>query len=235
MKKLITVRADSNISGYTDITLPLIKKYAEKWGADFKLLTEEFTYSTVSDGKFHYRILKLGDLLDEYDKILNLDADIIINKNCPNPFEVFNEDYIYTCLEDKGSRKMQRHQVINNIQKQFGNIGWRNEYINTGFFMVSKKHKDIFQPIKNTYWNGFGFDDALLGYNIKKLKLDIKDIGYKYNHMIMFNEAWNGKPKRFNSFIIHYAGAGVFDNKIPNKFKQIKKDFNTIYEEIGVE
>lgn len=228
MKYLVTVRADEGIKGYTEITLPLIEKKAKEWGADFKLLTKDST--CPSDGRFHFRILELYNLLDEYDRILNLDADILITDKCPNPFEVIDEDKIGTNLEDKGSRRGARHNTMRQVQAQWGNIGWTEGYINTGFFMVSKMHKPIFEDL-GKFWTGFGFDDVQLGYQIKKNGFKFQPLDYTWNHMIMYNEPWNGSPNRFESKIIHYAGRGIFEGGVRTKIEQIKKDYARIYGE----
>ncbi|MAE81332.1 MAG: hypothetical protein CMB80_01260 [Flammeovirgaceae bacterium] len=236
MKALVTVRADSNIAGYADITMPLLEKKAGEWGADFLRLTEEFQYSDVSDGRYHYRILELHNLLDVYDRILNLDADMLITPSCPNPFEEFTDDAVVTCLEDKGSRQSPRREVMRELQEKFGPVGWQEGYVNTGFFMTSRKHRNIFQKIQGQVWNGFGFDDALLSYNIALHKHDIQDAGYRWNHMTMFSEPWAGSLDRFKSYIIHYAGGGIFDLGAINhqgdgidRLDQIYRDYKILY------
>lgn len=228
MKLLVTVRADEGIKGYTETTIPLIKKKAEEWGSDFKLLITDSNCS--GDGRFHFRILELYDLLDEYDRILNLDADIIITDNCPNPFEVIDEDKIGTNLEDKGSRQGPRRQTMRQVQNQWGDIGWKCDYINTGFFMVSKIHKPIFKDL-GKFWTGFGFDDVQIGYQIKKNGFEFQELDYTWNHMIMYAEPWNGNPDRFKSKIIHYAGRGIFEHGVNSKIEQIKRDYKKIYVE----
>jgi hypothetical protein len=49
----------------------------------------------------------------------------------------------------------------------------------------------------------------------------------KWNHMTMFSEPWNGNANRFDSYIIHYAGKGVFDKT--SRMEQIKSDKDIIY------
>ena len=41
MKRLIITRADDNIKAMTDITLPIMREYAEKCIADFKILSHD--------------------------------------------------------------------------------------------------------------------------------------------------------------------------------------------------
>tara|TARA_Y100000592_G_scaffold100786_1_gene182784 strand:+ start:8965 stop:10536 length:1572 start_codon:yes stop_codon:yes gene_type:complete len=227
-KLLITTRADAGIKEMTDITHPIIKKYAEKVGADFMVLSH-VPPSDSGDGRPHYRILKHYELHEKYDRILHIDSDMIIMPNCPNLFEVVPYDKIGTVLEDKGSRKPARHNLIQSAQDKFGHIGWNSEYINTGIILTSKCHRDIFQAIDGEYWTGFGSDDVQLGYLIKKNGFEIMDLPFQYNHMTMFSEPWNGSPNRFKSNIIHYGGRGVFDENVKTKMDQIRKDYDRIY------
>jgi len=228
MKLALVTRADDNIKEMTDITFPPIKNYANKIGADFIILSENPPFLTADD-KPHYRILKVYDILNEYDRVLCLDADMLINKNCPNIFDIVPEDMIGSIYEDKGSRRYDRHQKILGIQNAWGNVGWREGYTNAGTFVLSSMHKNIFLPHKNQYWLEWGSVDVHLSYNIHKYGFKVKELEYKWNHMTMFSESWLN-ANRFESFIIHYAGGGIFErDTIKTRIEQIKKDYETIY------
>lgn len=230
-KLLVVTRSDSRIKEMTDITHPIIKKFAEKWGAEFRIF-EEREWPVHPR---HYRIMELGELLNVYDRALCIDSDVIITPNCDkNPFEVVPESKIGTVLEDVGSRQGRRRELIRKVQSQYGNVGWEQGYINTGFFVVSKRHKDIFQSINATdYWGGFGFDDVTLGYQIHAKKHEIYDLHYKWNFTTMFSEKWCG-GNRFKAFVIHYAGNGIFEDGVKNRLEQIKKDYGVIYGKSGL-
>ena len=225
MKRLIVTRADSGVAAMAALTHPLLKHYAEVWDADFMNLTHK-TDCTEGDGIRHYRIMKLYDLLDDYDKIVCLDTDTIIQPSCPNLFEVIADDHIGTIFEDIGSRKDQRRLLIAQAQAKFGQVGWSRGYINNGVFIVSSMHKPIFQKINGEYWTGFGSDDVLLGWQIHKHGFKIHQLGYKFNHMSMFSEPWNRSASRFDSHIIHYAGGAKFPgNKAAKNTTQDKVSF----------
>ncbi len=232
-KLLVITRCDEKIKPVTDITHPIIKKFAKDWNADF-LKLEEYV-DCPDDGKYHYRILEFYDLLEKYDRILHIDSDILINKNCPNVFKIVPENKIGTIYEDKGSRTEARRKLIIEIQEAFGDVGWKSGYINTGFFLVSKQHQKIFEKINGKLWMDIGWDDVHLGYNVHKYNFEVYELPYQFNHMTMFSEPWNGNANRFDSYIIHYAGKGIFDIKKFRKFtpkariKQIKRDFKKIY------
>ena len=99
MKRAIFTRADENIREMTDITHPILKRYAKKCDADFIISKEDDKYHP------HYRILQLYDLFKEYDRILCLDSDILILKSCPDIFNLVPVPQIASIYEDKGSRK----------------------------------------------------------------------------------------------------------------------------------
>ena len=229
MKLLITSRADDHIKELTDLTFPIIKKFADNWKADF-LRLDHVSGCKSGHGKWHYRILKHYELFDKYDRILHIDADILINKTCPNIFNIIDPSKIGTVFEDVGSRASKRQDLIQSVQNKFGDVGWKTGYINTGVFLTSKIHRDIFQKIQNEYWTGFGYDDVHLGYLINKIKHPVQSMPFQFNHMSMFSEGWNNKADRFDSHMLHYAGNGIFQKgKFKNKIEQIKSDKKIIW------
>jgi|3_EtaG_2_1085321.scaffolds.fasta_scaffold75843_2 hypothetical protein len=233
MSKLaIVTRADENIKEMSDITHVPMREYAERCGADFKILSHDPPFMT-EDNKPHYRCLKIIDLFDEYDRILMLDSDMLINKDCPNLFDLVPEDCIGSIYEDIGSRRGNRLSRMQQIQSVFGDVGWRDHYTNAGTFMLSKMHKNIFAPVDGNYWTSTeGNVDVHMSYNIHKYGYKVFELDYRWNHMTMFSEAWNNNADRFQSYIIHYGGNGIFDMGDPNitgRIKQIKKDYMRIY------
>lgn len=204
-KRLIATRCDENNSTISAITHEVLKKYADKCGADFLV---------ISDCKglhMHYRILQFYDLFAEYDKILSVDSDILITNKCPNVFEVVPDGMIASVYEDVGSRKADRRSRIKAIQKQFGDIGWETGYINTGFALFPKEYRDLFKiGSENDLWIGLGFDDLFLGYRIKKFGCNFYELPITYNFMSLFSENWQNFKTRGEAFVLHYAGQGGF-------------------------
>jgi lipopolysaccharide biosynthesis glycosyltransferase len=229
MKKALITRADNNIKKMTDVTFIPMKEYAKRIDADFIVLDHKPQLLT-DDNKTHYRILKVREILEEYDRVLLLDADMIVNKDIPNIFDIVPEDKIGSIYEDKGSRKPDRINKIKNIQSIWGDVNWKEGYTNAGTFVMSKQHRDIFLPHNNQYWVGWGSADLHMSYMAHKLGFNIHELPFTWNHMTMFSESWNGNADRFNSQIIHYAGGGVFDKgKVSNRFDQILNDYKEIY------
>lgn len=236
-KRLMITRCDSKAQKLADITHEILKCYATLWKADFKVIGDE-EGDTGDYEENHYRIFKVADYLDEYDRVLIIDSDVIIMPGTPNIFEVVDPEKIGSIYEDIGSRGEQRGHIIEGIQRKYGDVGWRQGYINTGVFVVSKKHKSIFQKINGELWTGFGYDDALIGYNIHKFNFEVQELSFKFNHMSMFSEPWNNNANRFDSYIIHYAGNANFPddlsgrtsktNSLEDRIKLIKNDIDRI-------
>jgi len=227
MKKLIVTRADDGIKEMAEITHPFLKAYAEKCGADFKVF-EPIDYPVH---KYHYRIMQLREMLEDYDRALSIDSDVLICHDCPNIFDKVPETHIATVFEDVGTRRSQRRGLIGKIQKRWGNVGWESGYMNTGFALFSKCHREIFNKIENTYWDGFGYDDLHLMYQAKKMGFPIHELPYWYNTMTLFCEKWNNSPSRFDSYVIHYAGVGVFIPKFTgSRLNQIRHDAKKLKE-----
>lgn len=226
MRLLITTRCDLNIQQMTNMTHPLIEQYARRVGADFLPLSHATPFQ--GDGKWHYRIFALNALLMSYDRIVHFDSDMVINPWCPNIFETVPETHVGTIFEDVGSRQASRRMYIGDVQRQWGNVGWTAGYINTGVFVVSRCHRNIFCTNAGQVWNGFGYDDVHLGYMIHKFGHPVYELPFQWNHMTMFSEDWNGNANRFNSYIMHYAGKGVFDKDVDSRNEQIRRDITII-------
>jgi hypothetical protein len=237
-KFAMVTRCDENVEELTKVTHPILMDYAVQWGCDFITLDQKEEWMTDYE-LAHYRILRVRELLEKYERILVIDSDVVIMPSCPNPFEVVPEDKIGSIYEDKGSREALRQGVIISIQERFGDVGWEEGYINTGFFVVSRQHSNIFQKINDQLWTGFGYDDALLGYNIHKFGHEVYELPFQFNHMSMHSESWNGEASRFNSFVIHYAGLARFpddrsgrvvtgDNNMADRIILIKNDIERI-------
>jgi len=230
MKLLMVTRSDKKFAPIASLTHPILQIFAKKWNADFIILSKNHNCCHTKHGNILYRILDIYDLLGIYDRVLNLDSDMVINKNCPNLFEIIPDDKIGVIFEDKGSRRENRLTRIKRIQRAWGNIGWKQNYINIGTFLVSRLHKKIFTPFAGRYWEQLGFADVHFGYQIHRLKFKIFELSWRYNHTSMFSEPWNGAPSRFNSHIIHYAGQGQFPDKGKrSRVQLIKDDIKRIY------
>ena len=229
MKSAIVTRSDNKIKSLSDLTHPFLKKYAKKCDSDFIILSQE-PIIWVNNNRPHYRILECKNLLKKYQRLLLLDTDMLILPNCPNVFQEVPYDCIGSIFEDKGTRKPDRLSRMRDIQNKWGDIGWNSGYTNAGTFVISSCHDHIFDSVNGKYWEGRGSVDVHFSYMARKHNYKFHELSFKWNHMTMFSESWNKNADRFQSYIIHYAGRGIFDKDVSDRILQIKKDIKTIYE-----
>jgi len=228
MKLALVTRSDENIREMSDLTHPGIRAYADKCGADFIIYDHEPEIWT-DDKKPHYRILKAIETFEEYDRILFMDTDVVINPNCPNIFDVVPPECIGSVFEDKGSRQKKRRKLIKAIQGRWGDVGWREGYTNAGVLVASRQHVRMFEPHKGEYYLGWGSVDVHMSYKAHQYGMQMMELPFQWNHMTMFSQAWNDSPDRFNSNIIHYAGRNkkLFGGKV-SRLEQMRRDQKTI-------
>jgi hypothetical protein len=239
--KLICTRSDASQEEKAKISHPLMEKYALKCKADFLVLNfglphGSMYYNNNQGLVCHYRIMKLGELLGVYGRIANFDTDMIINKDAPNIFDFVPEDTIGGVCENIGisgasdQRKDAYIKIMDDTQKEWGKIEWNGKYLNAGMLVVSQQHKNIFTSNNGHYWLRDGTEQTHLAYMIGKHKHKITELSFKWNHMSMFSEPWNNSADRFKSYIIHYAGRGIFDGgSVTDKVMQMQRDYQTIY------
>jgi len=224
MKLLMTTRASETVAVFSHISHPILKKYAKKWGTDFMILDE------MPNENDYLRLLRLYELFGEYDRIVHIDTDMIITKTCPNMFEIVPYDTMGFVCEDKGSRLKNRRAQIAHIKRVYGgNENWVSGYFNSGVFIVSRVHKEIFTKINGKFWGVDmewveGADQTHFSYQLMKQGHKYIDLGFKFNHSHMFSEPWNGSPSRFDSHIIHYGGGAYFPGKGNRSRLQLMRD-----------
>lgn len=206
-----------------DLTWPLIIDYAKRVNSDYILI--DHPHMNLKDVGFEKYYL--GEIINEYDRILYLDIDIIVKPNCPNMFEVFSEiDNFYAFIEDQYffvNPVVDRQESIQKSQEILGNIGWNFGYFNSGVMLFGKKHANLFD-IPKKYVTDMR-EQTQLNYDCKRLGIWVNDIGLRYNKMDFINPL-----DRFDAHMIHYAGRGFTDkwNDLAAKVQQMKQDLNLL-------
>jgi len=228
VKTCVCTRADSGIQEMINISHPIIRSKCKEWDADFIILDRD-----ISPLSTHYRILEFSGLLDKYEMVLSLDTDMIITPRCPNPFDWFGLNaygQVVTVFEDQGSRQEDRVQRMSSAVKFYGSEKeWVNGYPNSGFMLFPKECQEYFTGQNYPLWEKSGYDDVYLGFLINELSIPVRGAHHKWNHMTMFSEPWSKSRNRFESYIIHYAGQGIFDYGVKTRIEQMKLDKERLY------
>jgi len=163
---------------WTKLTIPLMKKYAEKHGYEFKLISDKFT--SEKNAKEHK--CSIYQLLDTYDRILYLDDTCIIHPKCPDLFNLVSENLLGVLIESPTFFELT--QTLKNACMTYNgfyddkDIRW----FNSGVMVISRQHKEMFLPSKFYLVNGF-FDQAYFNATRIKNNIEIYDLTEKYNYL----------------------------------------------------
>lgn len=156
----------------------------------------------------------VGRLLERYERIVRLDCDILVTPRCPNVFDIVPESGLGVVYEDVGGRAEQRRQQMERVAQTMGGPHWGAErYFNSGVVVASRRHRDAFDltdrdrdAIRAGDLAGCK-EQNLLNWKVRELGLEVHALDFRYNHLSMFSERWNGRARRLESFILHYAGS----------------------------
>ena len=192
MKALLTIAVGSGFHEIAALTHPWIEGYARQVGADFISLHTDAAAP-------HFEKCRIAAFLDTYDRILYMDTDIIVNDGCPDIFDQVPEDafgawFVNPMIPGRFADRIAR------VQQVLGEIGWTENYFNSGVMVLSRVHRAIFDN-PGEYADDF-FEQTLLNYRVQKGRYRTVDIGYRWNHTGVVQSR-----QRLQSHFIHYAGS----------------------------
>jgi hypothetical protein len=201
MKKLIvTLDINNYTKEITDITYPYMKSYADKIGADFKIITErKYPNEPVICEKFQvYNISK------NYDWTILIDCDAIIHPNCPDLTEIYEKDTVLLNGYDLYPLRFKHNNYTKRDGRNIGACPWVTVF--------SDWTRHLWEPYENarSYINqinllhlekNFGYSpehiltDYFVSLNIAKYGLKVKTILF---------DIFNNHPNiTFQPFLIH--------------------------------
>lgn len=210
MKTLVlTIAMGEYHQKMAEITHPLIKSYAEKIGADFKVISEQ----KISETTPHWEKFQIYDFSKTYDHILFLDTDIIVRNDCPNLFELVSHEKIGAFNESPFARREKK--IMDKVTRAYDKTlaDWDGRYFNTGVLVLSKTHQKFFKkPEKEV--DDF-YEQSYLNLVFALEKTPMFELDFRFNRMACMDK-YTGEP-RLSAYIVHYAGyenpnpAVVFD------------------------
>jgi lipopolysaccharide biosynthesis glycosyltransferase len=228
MKKAIcTLCIGEEAELFAPYSHPIMQQYANRIGAEFIVFREKkvnyIACNTINPTKFEK--YQLYDVLREYDRAAFLDNDILITPYANNIFRTVSPTKIGGVFEDFGTEMEDRRKIIIDAQKVLGDLGWKSDYMNSGVFVVSKCHQDLFKMIFEYGVYDCKYEQTNTNWYIRKAGFEIKNISYKWNYM---RHMWlyYGLDRK-QAYFIHYAGTGFLPNI--SRVEQMKLDFEYFY------
>ena len=193
-----------NINNYfpemMEITIPLMKKYANKIGANFV----EITKRKFPDWHIHYEKMQIYELGMDCDWNIFFDGDILVN---PNMYDITKLDITKILLKDGYRADIKFTDFIND---------GRNMGISSWFLASSKYCHKIWTPLNITPKNA---TKQIITSNENKRKginsdFYQEELALSYN-LVKYNIDFNGIPE--NSLFHSYES-----NKKEEKLNEIK-------------
>jgi ADP-heptose:LPS heptosyltransferase len=202
MEKLVlTLAVGKNYEIMSNYTHPSIKSYAQRVDADFVSITESVCTSPHWE-KFN----KITEYLDEYERILYIDSDVLVREDAPDIFDVVPEKSLG--LFNELPFTPQRNQSLYEACREHDIIlkNWDNKYYNTGVMVVPRSFKELFKKPEKESCNFYeqGYFNATLAKYLETSDEKIFGLPYKFNRMTCMDQ-FTGEP-RFSSYFMHYAG-----------------------------
>ena len=236
MKVLLTTIAigDKYLEEYTRLFYESQHNYALKYGYDFKVITDFLDKNIMNRHTISFnKILVCNqEWSKEYDMIIFIDADILINSNAPSLHNYLDYDNRIGII-DEYSQPTSEKRI--QIQKRMGWETSATEYyklcgldintdmvFNSGVLVMQPKlHNEFLVNIYNKYvmksvghYRGFHFEQSCIGYEIQKANM-YKLIDNKFNAVWALtkldNPTFNLNTFFRENYFIHFAGHTDYD------------------------
>jgi len=171
------------------------KQFCDKY--DCELLVWEDLLLPIEQMKITWQRYYMFDILEanniDYDQILIVDADTIVHPDCPN---FFNEtDGKYSAVRNNGSFEWVRRSMDGFSKTLFDDEVpfkvW--DYINCGFQIVNKNHKEFFEYVRNYYLDNqhdvqnaishvkAGTDQTIINFLLRQQNIELNYLPICYN------------------------------------------------------
>ncbi len=199
---VLTVAVGDIYETMSKMTHPTLQNYAKKIGADFLCINKCITSTP------HWEKFQIHNLLNQYERIIYFDTDILIRDDCPNLFDIVPKDQLGMFNEMPFTRG--RNISLIESCKDYGILlpKWDGRYFNTGVMVIPRTWKSVFKKPEREIFNFYeqGYLNAVIHQQLEKVgnEMSVFDLHYPYNRMPCMDE-FTGE-ERFASYVMHYAG-----------------------------
>jgi len=231
MNALVTLAIGSRGERIHSLTGPILRSYAGRCACDYIAIRE--VKVSAEDPRFDK--FQIYDLLATYDRIIYLDADILVMPDCPNLLELVPPERFGAYFDSNGGNGDAedglpdvRGDEIERYQRLCGQIGWKTTYFNSGVMVVQARHREMFDYRHGVVGPTRFPDQTCLNYRLQSARFPWFDIGPTFNHFAAFNRSKRLYASRFASNIIHYAGYNEYYPEASLEL-QIERDIAIAY------
>lgn len=195
-----------------ELTDESVQLYAERHGLEVINLTEPKLDLSVLRWRRRHRNLHLEkfqiyDLLQDFDRIFYLDADVLIRPDAPDIFKEVPANALGVVNEFVGVEAPKRLQEWKAMRRRLGGFEQLPpHYFNAGVMVASRAHRDVFSYHRDSFATGRWPDQNTLNYEAHISATTIHWLDPKWNCMPAFGQRFENAELRRQSWMIHYAG-----------------------------
>lgn len=201
-KAVVVLAVGSKGRELLDITGDGLKAYAARIGADFHAITGEPNQPNFPlEDKF-----RVGQFLDFYERVLYLDADVVVSEDAPNLFDLVPEDRLGITNEWLFGT-WDHFKDIEAIQKANGfTVQKPGAYYNTGLMVLSQPHRAVVAKAGVPYRIYHCAEQDLINARLAEYGTQLHEFGPDL--VWLYFTDTQGKRKEGRPFL-HYAGAST--------------------------
>ncbi len=213
------------------------QRYADQVGADL-VVAEELHYPITLENPRHTASkawtekLYIGELLKQYDRVLYLDADIIVAPHARDIFEIYTDpETLYAFNE---GQLLQRQHVIDKITAIMGPLdNWpqyngKPVYYNVGCMLISQQSplfdvatlEDLQKLCNHIQY----YEQTYFNYLLHREGMKHESISAEFNRMDAL-----GEEGYLDASFIHYAGRGYTNSTLKREARYVN-DFCDLFD-----
>jgi lipopolysaccharide biosynthesis glycosyltransferase len=167
-RAVVTICLGDEFQSVAQLTTPFMEAYANTVHADFIRIDRAERIGPTH----HFEKYQLQQVLDSYDRILYVDADVLIARTAPDLFSLVPQDHFGAYLASAHSRC--HDKAIDQIQEALGRLVWTRDYFNSGVMLVGRAHRDVFDLCHGVYLSFY--EQTQLNYNVRKLRVPLQAV-----------------------------------------------------------
>lgn len=202
-KAIVSAAFGNRYLKMASVTYPTMASYAKSVGAEFIPLKER-RYPQVAG---QWEKLQLRDALDQYDRVIWFDSDVIVRPGAQDLFEMVGEE-TFGAWDEGPSQSWDYAEFIDQWSKRTGvPTAYPGIHLNTGVIVFSKLHRPLFEDppaFPTDHHVQMLWDQGWINYRLAVLGLRWMNIGHWFNHMFITPYGY-----RLQSEIVHYCGTHI--------------------------
>ena len=205
---VVTVAIGSPAQGLESITIPLMREYARRCGVDFRIIRD---IGECQHPKF--AVMQIGRMFDQYERILYLDADVLVRPSAPNLFDACPAGRFYARNEAEWQARSWCVGFQAEMNRRLGaSLDYDGIHFNGGVQLADRAHRALYEmppydvTARENLWFSQRFVKNQPWFNHRRLDLGIEFAPLDYQWNCLMGEAnRHGAEAPATAHFLHFA------------------------------